>query len=235
MKILVVTPAWNEESSIQSVIEDVRNSGYDHLVIDDGSSDSTSEFAKFAGAMVVTLPVNLGVGGALKCGFRFARERGYDAVVQVDGDGQHLASEISRLVGHYRQTGDDLVIGSRFAANTSEFSVPILRRLPMLILSRFASHWAKRRLTDVTSGFRLIGTELLSEFSYEFPSYFLGDTFEATVQAARKGFSVSETSVVMRPRQQGLSSSSIGNSIGMILKALVLAILSSRSVRSGQP
>ncbi len=225
MQVLVITPAWNEESTIASVVDDVRRVGLDHLVVDDGSSDHTARCAIEAGARVVSLPINLGVGAALKCGFRYAIQNGYGAVVQVDADGQHLADEIGKLIERQSQTRAELVIGSRFARGHKSFEVSFARRLSMISLSRIASAATKSELTDVTSGFRMITGDLLKYFAHDFPNYYLGDTFEAVVTAGRRRFTVAETPVVMKERQAGIPSSSVPNSIAMILKALILVNL----------
>lgn len=222
MRILVVTPAWNEESTIRQVIQEVRELGFDHLVIDDGSTDTTYKAARDANALVLRLPLNLGVGGALKCAYRFAVDNHYDTVVQVDADGQHPASEIKKIVDWSTESEFDLVIGSRFLDKTNELSVSTIRRVAMMVLARVSSRYADTRLTDVTSGFRLVRGGLLEEFAADFPNYYLGDTFEATVIAGRKGYSIGEIPVSMRERQGGTASSSSINSLIMVMKSLIL-------------
>src|SRR4051794_36131666 len=130
-KLLVVVPAWNEERSVGSVVSDVRALGFDVLVVDDGSRDATSAVARERGAMVVRLPVNLGVGAALRCGFRYARERDYSGVIQCDADGQHPPEGIPVLIEAQASSGAHMVIGSRFAAD-DPYVVGRLRRAVML-------------------------------------------------------------------------------------------------------
>ena len=238
MRILVITPAFNEQSTIQSVIQDVCVCGFTHLIVDDGSHDLTFEFARQSSAIVLRLPINLGVGGALKCGYRFAVDNGYDAVVQLDADGQHSAGEIHKLLDWSDRFGYDLTIGSRFFDEKSNYSIPIIRRIAMLLLARFASRYSDAPLSDVTSGFRLVKGSLLLEFAEEFPHYYLGDTFEATVIAGRSGYSIGEVPVVMRQRQGGRPSSSLLDSLSMIVKSLVLVCFApapTRALRDTQP
>lgn len=154
--VLVVIPAFNEEANVAFVIDEVRHEGFAALVIDDGSTDRTAEVAELAGAVVLRLPVNLGVGGALRCAFRFAVTHGYVTVVQCDADGQHDPSEINRLLETMRVSNADLVIGSRFTTGRRD-DVGLGRRWAMSQLARTASHETGARITDATSGFRAIG------------------------------------------------------------------------------
>ena len=225
MKTLVVVPALNESLSISGVINSIRAEGFDLVVVDDGSSDGTGDIARSAGALVLRLATNLGVGGALRCGFRYAVEHGFDAVIQCDADGQHNTKEIGRLVAEAVNTGADLVIGSRFASTTSAMTVSPMRRVAMRVMALVVSRVAGTKLTDTTSGFRLIRGDLLKEFSRSFPTYYLGDTFEATYVAGRNGYAIREIPVLISPRVNGKSSSSRITSIGMIAKALTVTVL----------
>ncbi len=134
--VLVVIPAFNEEASVGAVVGAVLGQGVDALVVDDGSTDATAERARHAGAAVVCLPVNLGVGGALRCGFRFAVSHGYAVAVQVDADGQHDAAAIPVLLERMRSTQADMVVGSRFGAQAPGYAVRGGRRLAMRLLAR---------------------------------------------------------------------------------------------------
>jgi len=223
---LVVIPALNEGRSVGAVVRAVRAEGFDVVVVDDGSSDDTGARAREAGATVLTLPVNLGVGGALRCGFRFAVERGYTAAIQCDADGQHEPRLLRALVESApARDGAHLVIGSRFLEGAARPPTGAARRLAMRYLARIASAAAGTRLTDVTSGFRLFQGELLVNFARNFPSYWLGDTFEATYVAGRAGYRVAEIPVSMQERAHGLSSASNRVAVVMIAKALLTALL----------
>lgn len=222
-KLLVVIPAWNEAASVGHVVEHVRGRGYDVLVVDDGSADATRVEAERHGAATVRLPVNLGVGAALRCGFVYAVQHGYDAVVQVDADGQHPVKDIDLLREEVGRTNAHLVTGSRFGGTAGGMKVGLLRRLVMTILARSASRATKTRITDATSGFRLIRQPLLGEFARSFPAHYLGDTYEALVGAGRAGYLVREVPVVMQERVHGRSSASRLAAVRFTLRASIVA------------
>jgi glycosyltransferase involved in cell wall biosynthesis len=216
-------PTWNEAATVADVVAEVRSHGYDVLVVDDGSTDRSLEEAARAGAATVRLPVNLGVGAALRCGFRFAVDHGYEAVVQVDADGQHPSQAIDALVDEATGTGAHFVIGSRFATGDAGMRVGRLRRTVMTGMARIASRATGARITDSTSGFRVIREPLLSEFARTFPAHYLGDTYEAVISAGRSGYIVREVSVAMRDRAHGRSSASPIAAVRLTVRALVVA------------
>lgn len=224
LRTLVVVPAWNEEKTIESVVQDLISEGYEVLVVSDGSTDATAMLARHAGARVVDLPINLGVGGALRAGFRYAVEHGFHRAVQCDADGQHLAAEIERLLTVQRTTHAHLVIGSRFAEN-GQFETSWLRRFAMRVLAFVARRATGKRLTDVSSGFRVFTQPLLGEFARDFPTAYLGDTFEAVVAAGRGGYSVLEVPVQMRQRQHGTSTASTFAAIKFVIRVLLVVLL----------
>jgi glycosyltransferase involved in cell wall biosynthesis len=202
-----VLQALNEENNVAAVIEKVKRAMPDAglLVVDDGSTDNTSARAREAGADVARLAVNLGVGGAMRTGYRYAKARGYDVVVQVDADGQHDPDELAALLAGL--DGADLVIGSRFAGKgTYKASGP--RRWAMVALSVVFSRLAKTKLTDVTSGFKAAGPRAVSLFARYYPAEYLGDTVESLVMALRAGLVVKEIPVVMLERMSGKPSAS---------------------------
>ena len=201
-KTLVVMPAFNEEESVGKVVLEVfeKLPGIICLVVDDGSSDATSVRALAAGARVATLPFNLGVGGAMRVGFRYALENGFDNVVQIDADGQHDPSGVLTLLD--RLTTADLVLGARFAG-TGDYSVRGPRRWAMILLSGFLSHTARTKLTDTTSGFRLSGPRAVRLFAEHYPAEYLGDTIESLVIAARAKCVIAQVPVAMRLRAGG--------------------------------
>ena len=214
----MVIPAFNEERNVTAVIDGVHRQGYAALVVDDGSTDRTGIVALAAGALVLHLPVNLGVGGALRCAFRFAVTNGYDTVVQCDADGQHDPRDIPRLVAAMGEQRADLVIGSRFVDGCR--GVGIGRRLAMSALARAASRQTGTRITDATSGFRAIGGRLLGSFAASYPSEYLGDTVEAIARAGRDGHRVVEIGVRMRPRISGVSSASAFASMWYVVRVM---------------
>ncbi|MFZ9892079.1 MAG: glycosyltransferase family 2 protein, partial [Ilumatobacteraceae bacterium] len=215
-KPLVLIPALNEQATIREVVLEVMDHGFDVVVINDGSGDKTAEFARAAGATVLNLRVNLGVGGALRCGFRYAVNNGYRSVVQCDADGQHPISHIQKLIDVSNQTSSHLVIGSRFRYEEILMTVPRHRRFAMWLLGVIASRACQTKITDSTSGFRLISEPLLSQFAKNFPSHFLGDTFEANVVAGRAGYKVKEVAAPISDRKAGVSSTGSGRSIILI-------------------
>ena len=221
--LLVVIPALNEEATIASIVEQARSQNFDVLVVDDGSTDATAERAANAGATVLQLAINLGVGGALRAGFRYAVDHGYTSVVQVDADGQHPLHQINDLQRAAEQLDAHLVIGSRYLSSEATLIPSMSRRFAMSFLGAIASRAAGQTITDSTSGFRIIRQPLLGEFAREFPSYYLGDTFEATVTAARAGYRVIEIPAALSPRLHGQSSASSLHSIMLIAKVLVIA------------
>lgn len=218
--VLIVVPAWNEEESVGAVVHDVRRAVPEArcLVVDDGSTDRTAEVARAHGATVLQLPYNLGVGGAMRTGFRFAAQHDYRVVVQVDADGQHDPRDIPRLLGGL--DGADIVIGSRFAGSGGfETSGP--RRWAMRLLAGAVSAVAHTRLTDVTSGFKAAGPRAVALFARTYPAEYLGDTVEALVIAARAGLRIQQVPTSMRQRQAGRPSHNPVRSSVYLLRAMI--------------
>lgn len=201
-RLLVVLPAWNEAEALPGVLREIAEElpGAGVLVVNDGSSDATSAVARAAGAEVLDLPFNLGVGGAMRAGFRYALAHGYDAVVQVDADGQHNPRDVPRLV---ERLGDaDVVIGARFAGEGT-YRVGGPRRWAMVVLAKALSRLGRTRLTDTTSGFRAAGPRAVRLFAVHYPAEYLGDTVESLVIAMRSGLVVEQVGVSMRDRAAG--------------------------------
>lgn len=200
---LVVVPALNEEETVAQVVRDARTHlSCDVVVVDDGSTDQTGERAREAGATVLRLPCNLGVGGALRTALRYAADLGYNRVVQLDGDGQHDATEARRLLAKLEE-GYDLVVGSRFRAG---YELGHSRRATMRMLSHIVSRRLGGPITDTTSGFRAMGPDAIAFFSRHYPVDYLSDTVEALLLAGSAGLRVTEIDVAMRPRQGGAPS-----------------------------
>lgn len=220
---VILVPAWNEAANISGVVTALRNCGHQVVVIDDGSIDGTGDIAERAGAVVLRLPFNLGVGAAIRCGLMYAARLGVQRVVQCDADGQHPAEHVATLTGAADNSGADLVIGSRFLDGSAPgMKLAFVRIFAMRILARIAARTTKSSLTDATSGFRVISEPLLSELAASMPSYYLGDTFETYVAAGRSGYRVVEVHTPIRERASGTSSSSAMSSVLMLCKALFL-------------
>jgi glycosyltransferase involved in cell wall biosynthesis len=220
-------PALNEEESVAAVVAEVfaKLPGVSCLVVDDGSTDATAARAGAAGATVVRLPYNLGVGGAMRVGFRYALDNGFDNVVQVDSDGQHDPGSVPGLVEKLETV--DLVLGARFAGK-GEYTVHGPRRWAMVVLAFIISRVARTRLTDTTSGFRATGPRAVRLFAEHYPAEYLGDTIESLVIAARAGCLIDQIPVAMRPRAGGVPSHNPFKSmtyLGRAVMALVFALM----------
>ncbi len=221
---LIVMPAFNEEASVRTVVLEVLEKlpGISVLVVDDGSRDRTSAEAHAGGALVATLPFNLGVGGAMRTGFRFAVENGYDTVVQIDSDGQHDPASVPALLNAL-EDGVDLVVGARFAGQ-GDYRVRGPRRWAMVILAKVLSRSARTRLTDTTSGYRASGPVAVRLFAEHYPAEYLGDTIEALVIATRARCVVRQVPVAMRARAGGVPSHHPVRAAAYLARA-VLALL----------
>ncbi|MEV0136757.1 glycosyltransferase family 2 protein [Dactylosporangium sp. NPDC050688] len=206
-RVLIIIPAWNESGSIADVVAEVKGElpGVSVIVVDDGSTDDTSARAAAAGAIVARLPYNLGVGGAMRTGYRYARDHGFDVAIQVDADGQHDPRYIPKLVDALED--HDLVIGARFAGEGG-YAVKGPRKWAMRLLSRVISRLARTRLTDTTSGHRACNRRLIELFAHWYPAEYLGDTIEVLVRAARMKYKITQIPVAMRPRMAGTPSNS---------------------------
>ncbi|WP_207904472.1 glycosyltransferase family 2 protein [Agromyces fucosus] len=230
-RVLVVLPAFNEEASVVGVVKEVRAALPDAgcLVVDDGSRDRTAAVANDAGAAVLKLPFNLGVGGAMRAGFRYALQNNYDIVVQIDADGQHDPANVPELLAALDTA--DLVMGARFAGQ-GEYEVRGPRRWAMRVLARVLSRVAKSKLTDTTSGFRASGPRAVRLFAEHYPAEYLGDTIEALVIAARADCTIRQVPVAMRPRAGGVPSHDPVKSavyLGRAGLALVFALIRPKS------
>jgi glycosyltransferase involved in cell wall biosynthesis len=219
-RVLVVLPAFNEEEAIGAVIHEVETAlpGVACLVVDDGSTDATAARARLAGASVAQLPFNLGVGGAMRLGFKYAVERGYEIVVQIDADGQHDPRSVPSLLNMLGEA--DIVIGARFAG-VGDYRARGLRRLAMRVIAQLLSRTAKTKLTDTTSGFKACGPRAVALFAENYPAEYLGDTIEALVIAARAGCRIVQVPVAMRPRAGGRPSHNPFKAAAYLVRAFV--------------
>lgn len=225
LRILIAIPAFNEEASIGAVLDELgaHHDLADVVVIDDGSKDATRDVVASRGVRVMSHAINLGVGAAMGTAFKYAVRHGYQAVVQVDADGQHRPEFLDRLL---KQMGDaDIVIGSRFA-DGGYYRTTGARRGAMRVIAWVVSAYARTRLTDVTSGFRMSGPRAVELFAQHYPVEWLGDTVESIILASRQGLVVREISVEMNERMAGLPSQNVFKALmytGRIFLILMLA------------
>jgi glycosyltransferase involved in cell wall biosynthesis len=219
-RVLAVVPAFNEEESVGRTIEELTsvNPDVDVLVVDDGSGDHTARVARRAGAIVCQLPYNLGVGGAMRAGYRYALRHGYDIAVQVDADGQHDPTYLKALVDALDTA--DIVVGARFAGE-GDYRARGPRRWAMRLLAVTLTRLAHHPLTDVTSGFRAANRRAIGIFADHYPAEYLGDTVESLVIAIRSGCTVRQVPVSMRIRAGGRASQTPGRAAIYLLRAVV--------------
>lgn len=221
MRVLVIIPAYNEADAIVNTVRSVENAGYDYVVVNDGSKDNTLALCRENGINVLDLPQNLGIGGAVQAGHKFAQRYGYDIDIQFDGDGQHDAKYLDALASEVC-AGKDLVIGSRYLNPTDGFQSTFMRRLGKTLLSNVIHMVSGKTITDPTSGFRACGKRSIDLFCAEYPTDYPEP--ESIVNALNCGLSVGEVPVIMRERQGGESSIGVFSS-GYYMIKVTLAIL----------
>jgi hypothetical protein len=219
-KLLILIPAYNEEGAVGAVVQQVRAvcPAATVAVVDDGSWDGTAAVARAAGAEVLQLPHHLGLGGAVQMGYRFAYEQGYDRVVRVDGDGQHVAEDIPKLLAALDEGDYDLVAGSRFL-EPNGYRIEPLRRLGGLIFSWILRPILGQTITDPTSGFIAVNRRALEVFGRSFPLEY--PEIEALVVLKRKAFRFRETPARMRPRLAGVSTIGSWKSVYYMVRVLL--------------
>jgi glycosyltransferase involved in cell wall biosynthesis len=218
---LAVVPAYNESATIVAVIEALRKHApmFDTLVIDDGSTDGTSALAAGAGAQVLKLPFNLGIGGAVQTGFVYAHEHGYDFLAQVDADGQHDSVELMRLIATMEAQPADMVCGSRFLTDDYEYPAPISRRTGIHIFAFLLSRIIGMRVSDPTSGFRLYNRRAIELFARDYPHDY--PEVEAVLILHHHRLRMCEVPVQMYARGGGISSIGTGKSAYYMVKVLL--------------
>jgi glycosyltransferase involved in cell wall biosynthesis len=235
LRTLVFIPAWNEEASIEGVIADVRDQipAADILVVDDGSTDATTERARAAGVLVATLPFNQGLGAALQTGYLYALREGYDLCAHLDADGQHPAAEVARLLVEVREGRADLVIGSRYAQQTEplpgaepegeDYKPTISRRIGINVFRFFLTLATRQRFTDTTSGMRAANRRVMRLFSENYSPDFA--EIESLQLAVREGLRVEEVPVRFLERTGGASFLTPLRSAFFIFKGLVVILV----------
>lgn len=229
MKKLLIIPAYNEEKNIENTIKKLlalNNPDIDYIIINDGSTDNTLAILDNNNFNYLTLPINLGIGGAVQTGYKYALYNNYDIAIQFDGDGQHNVEYISQLIQQV-EAGNDLVIGSRFLDNLTGFKSTKTRRVGIKLLSNLIKLCTGKRITDPTSGFRACNRKIIELFSMNYPyDYPEPDTI---VKVIKKGFNVKEIPVIMNEREQGKSSINMLKSVYYMIKVSLSIIISSFS------
>ncbi|GAA4485322.1 glycosyltransferase family 2 protein [Microbacterium panaciterrae] len=230
-RVLVIVPAWNEEENVGRTVREIlaTDARYDVVVVDDGSTDGTAAVARAAGATVLPLPFNLGVGGAMKTGYTYALRHDYAQAIQVDADGQHNPADIAEVLSGLAVA--DISIGARFAT-VGDYSVRGPRRWAMLFLAGVVSRVANARLTDVTSGFRAANRRAIAQYVRYYPAEYLGDTIDSLVAGAHAGLIVTQVPVAMRPRVYGRPSQGpVGSTIYLFRSVFALGLALIRGPR----
>lgn len=219
-KILVIIPALNEAGSIGKVVPSVLEHlpSADVLVINDGSVDTTSSIAREAGAIVLDMPFNVGIGAAMQAGYLYAWEMGYDVAIQCDGDGQHPPRHLVKLIDALEEPGIDMVIGSRFIEKT-HFKSSASRKTGIVMLSRYISLLIREKVTDTTSGFRAVSRKVIRLFAHDYPHDYPEP--EVLVMLHKAGLHFKEISVSMRHRRTGTSSINLFRGIYYMIKVML--------------
>ena len=223
-KVLLIIPAYNEEESLRSLIEEIKTvcSGMDYLVVNDCSSDDTESLLEELGANYISLPCNMGIGGAVQSGYRYAAQNGYDIAIQIDGDGQHDVRFVKDMVKLIEDKQADVVIGSRFI-DKEGFQSSQARRIGIRILSMLIRLMCGAKVKDVTSGFRAVNRRFIELFAENYPDDYPEP--EVIVTAKLYGAVIKELPVVMRERTTGKSSINLKRSIYYMIKVSLAIII----------
>ena len=226
VKKLIIIPAYNEEANIEKTVEAILrdSSGFDYIIINDCSKDRTRQICEDKKYNIVNLPINLGIGGAVQTGYKYAVRNGYDMAVQVDGDGQHDPKFLEEMADYLEKNKLDMVIGSRFI-EMEGFQSSGLRRVGIRFFTWLIKILTGKKITDPTSGLRMIGANVLKIFAEDYPKDYPEP--ESVVAILRKGMKVEEIPVVMHEREGGVSSISMKKSVYYMVK-VTLAILIER-------
>ena len=226
-RMVAVVPAYNEEGAIGRLLDEIRDFDVelDVVVLDDCSTDDTAAVAEAHGATVLRLPFNVGIGGAVQTGFRYALEQGYARAVRLDGDGQHDPSELPKLLAPIERGEADLVIGSRFVDANGSYRPPFARRLGIRVFARLVSLLGGQKVTDTTSGFLALDRAGIELFAREYPHDY--PEVEATLVALRSGLRLQQVQVDMRERETGTSSITFVRSLYYIVKVMLALLVAS--------
>ncbi|OMP66646.1 glycosyltransferase family 2 protein [Domibacillus epiphyticus] len=223
--ILIIIPAFNEEQAIIHTVNQLKTfDDYDYIVINDGSTDQTAHILQQHHIPHISLPVNLGIGGAVQTGYRYAQRNGYDYAIQLDADGQHNPDDLYHLVSEMKSRNVDMLIGSRFFEKTN-YKGSLSRRFGILYFNYLLRLIARVNITDPTSGYRIVNRRVIEWFAQDYPVDY--PEVEVIAKLARKGYTVEETKVEMNARQGGESSITALKSIYYMFKVTFFALIRS--------
>lgn len=224
MKKIIVIPAYNEEGNLEKTVRDIRENApdFDYVIVNDCSTDNTLGMCREKGFSYLNIPVNLGIGGAVQTGYRYAYYHGYDLAVQFDGDGQHSAKFLAQMAKVLEETESDMVIGSRFIEKEG-FQSSGLRRIGIRYFSLLIKLLTGKTVTDPTSGMRMINRKLLKKFTNEYPKDYPEP--ESVVTVLSEKHKVTEIPVVMNEREEGISSISLRNSVYYMIKVSFAVVI----------
>lgn len=229
--LLFIIPAYNEEAALPRVLVELAEAypAADVVVVDDGSADATADVARLGGAVVLELPFNLGIGGALRTGFRYAERKGYSRAVQFDADGQHHPDEVPALLAAL-DAGAEMVVGSRFSEGHPGYQVGRLRKVAMGALTITMRRMAGQNFTDTSSGFRAFSRPVLEFFADTYPAEYM-ESVEALLSTCRAGFRVVEVPVTMRGRETGAPSNRTWRLVYHYLRLFVVLLAAAPRAR----
>lgn len=224
MKKLVIIPAYNESENIVNTVKEIteKASDFDYVVINDCSSDKTLEILESNHLNYISLPVNLGIGGAVQTGYKYALEQEYDMAVQVDGDGQHDPAYLHSLEETLIKENADMVIGSRFIKNEG-FQSTFARRMGIVYFTKMIKSLTGTTITDPTSGFRLVNKDVIALFANDYPRDYPEP--ESIVALLKRKKKVIEVPVQMKERQGGVSSIRLWNSVYYMIKVSIAILV----------
>lgn len=224
MRNLIIIPAYNEAGNIVKTVEDIKanSTDFDFIIVNDCSQDDTLEICRNNNYSYLNLPINLGIGGAVQAGYRYAYYHGYDTAVQFDGDGQHDAKYLDDMLECLKNSDSDMVIGSRFIKREG-FQSSGVRRVGIRYFTFLIKLLTGITITDPTSGMRIVNRNIIKDFTFDYPKDYPEP--ESTVFSLSKGYKISEVPVMMREREEGKSSISMLNGIYYMIKVSLAIII----------
>lgn len=224
-KVLIIIPAYNEEDSIYNTVDKLtRTCKYDYVVINDGSTDRTREILEENNFNYIDLPVNLGIGGAMQTGYKYALRNDYEYAIQLDADGQHDPEDLENLVNEIKESNYDMVIGSRFVEKTN-YKGSFMRRIGILYFYYLLLFISRIRVTDPTSGYRIVNKRVIEEFAKYYPVDY--PEVEVIVKLTQKKYRIKEIKVEMKNRQGGKSSITPLKSLYYMTKVTFISLIRS--------